>query len=599
MTLPSPHIFELTALIGDDWRLLVDFFTKVYLNNCDDNTANINNKRLLDILSNKDINHAGRLVDSVCENINARENLSHESTAILKFTDQLVDQHIRSGKLHPLIGAQLKRLKPATANALINQQIPWVDTHDVLTTTDLLYANTLGWQPELGRAGDKFFKQLSNTISELEKDPNNQHKHLDSLASFFNNEKKRVGKVEKRLLDTELGRLDARHARQLSARILNQKMAGKKLPLAASHFLQGLWRESMRLLIIDSGDDSQDLREFLQLTDLLISSFQPIDNSSADGRNNLLESISRLSEKLSEHIATPYDNRQVEEQLGAIEREHLKALKGQPLNYEKFELIDNTNPLTNSLVSVSSSLTRHACSFNVGQWFIHTVNDSEQRIKLTANIQQSQQMLFTNMMGIKVAQYGYEEIAYLLSSKVIIPFDNNFSLSTTAEQVITFLFGHYQKRQQLVAQQSVKEKTAAIQLQKSRKKALKEANKLAKEQREDRIKEAQEETVRRNRNTEEQRHRMILDSLEKLTIGGTITSYNEQNESSPCKLAAIIQHSGLHIFVNRSGIKEYSLSKEKIAELLANDKAKLIDIGSDFDNTLEKVVTNLRTRKNQ
>jgi hypothetical protein len=542
----------------------------------------------------------GNITSNVEAQLELVESLDNESNASLKFVDQLFDNYLKNCKLHPNIHPLLNRFRVHSAIAMLHYHLPWHHSTSLVDILNTLYSHSIGWQPELGRAADRFYKQLTPLLEEF----NSANETTDAaqlkLKTFFKNEQQRIQKLEKRLYDAELGALHAKHAQQLSARTINQQMAGKQLPATISTFLQGPWRESMRLLIISDGKDSQRWQQILRLTETLVWSFQPAQEGIENHQQHIMQSISELSEQLRETTVGLHHSNALDEELAIVESEHLKILKGEALEYQPFQLIDNTDPLVSSQVSVSQNLIKQAASYHEGQWFELQNSAGNTRIKLAIKITQAQQLLFTNFLGIKTAQHSFEEFAYMLSSKIAIPIKPQDLFKATGEKIVSSLLGRYQQQLQQAASDAAIEEEIIRQQeltrQAAREKALKEAKVFAEQQKAARIQAQKEQLQLSERLADEQHEKDIATQLSQLNIGAVIIFYDEQRQGEQCKLAAIIQSSNAHIFVNREGIKQYSLNKEQLSNKLLDGSAKIIDPGSDFENTLEQVVNNLRTR---
>jgi len=93
------------------------------------------------------------------------------------------------------------------------------------------------------------------------------------------------------------------------------------------------------------------------------------------------------------------------------------------------------------------------------------------------------------------------------------------------------------------------------------------------------------------------KQKQIAAQIDNLNIGSRVEFHEESGKHYPCKLVAIIPSTQQYIFVDRSGIKRHSPTKQQLIDKLIAPTAKIIDQGSNFDDALEKVVTNLRERK--
>ena len=147
---------------------------------------------------------------------NATEGSTDIEYAARHFVSQLFKNYVANSKLHPQLSKALKPLQVVSEAVLLDKTLPW--RHRCLHATIALIQNSaIGWEPNHGRAADNYWQQLNNILSNIKESCDlDQAKKV--LNAFFEKESKRISKLEKRLIDTETGRLQARHANQLSAK---------------------------------------------------------------------------------------------------------------------------------------------------------------------------------------------------------------------------------------------------------------------------------------------------------------------------------------------------------------------------------------------
>lgn len=565
----------------------------------------IDQLKLTNLLSSISLGTDKSLIDVIETQLEASEVIGPQYHALLKFTDQLFDNYINNCKLHPAMGQQLKYLRPIAASCLLAENLPWLQRHplsnSLVTLLELIFHNTIGWQPQLGKAAERTLTQVQSQLSNISRHSENYDSGIQALQQIFEKDQQRITKLEQRLYAAEQGALLAKHASQLSARVLNQQMASKKLPTSVSVFLQGPWRESMRLIIINQGVESDEWRTVLRLTETLVWSFQPFDHETEETRQHIYESISELSDQLREITVGLHHSNRLDDELTKIENQHVKILKGESLDYQPFQLIDNTDPLVNTQMSISSGLIKQAASFDEGQWFLLSTDQEPRRIKLCAKIVAAQQLLFTNHLGIKSAQYNFEEFAYLLSSRVVAPIKMHDTFKATGEKMLLSLLQRFNQQQQQAANEEAERQKVLREQEKrraaAREKALKEAHEAAEAKKNAQERALIEAEYLRQQTANAEHKSNILNQIKQLKMGGSVAFYSNDS-SENCKLAAVIQSTGMYVFVNRAGIKHCALSKQELSEKLLNKTAKIFDLGSNFDSTLEQVVNNLRQRRN-
>jgi len=586
-TLPT---IEIDALLAGQWQQYLALLTLCYPRLANAGGPILDQQALLDHLDNTD--------DKLLATLSPTQSLDPRCYSILAFSDQLFELYQRNCPLHPRIKELLGRLRPALARALLQQTLPW-QLQPLNAVFATIYSGALGWQEGLGRAGQRYLDRLTALVDTHK---NDAPEHLLAALGVLNSaEISRVAKLESRLCDAQIGQLHAKHAQQLCAKTLNQHMAGKKFPAAIATFLQGPWRESMRLTAVSQGRDSEQWRQISRLTETLVWTFQPFDGDSTKQRQHIVNAISELSEQLRDVAIGLHHSDDIDRQLAQVEMQHLLILKGQPLVYSPFELIDNSDPLLATSATISETLLSRVVALNEGQWFIHHAELGDQRIKLCLKIPAAKQLLFTNFLGIKVAQKSFDEFAFLLSSRVVSVIDATDPLVACGEEVTATLFTRYRLQIEQVSAAAAAQKQQIELRQQARemehKKALMEAVAARQALAATPTPAAIVPPVHRPAKAVIAPPLAPATTSAELHVGARVNFDNSSDRNRHCRLAAIIKSSKLHIFVDRSGIKQYSLLATELDEKFASGTAQLIDRGSSFEGSLEKVVNNLRDRK--
>lgn len=522
--------------------------------------------------------------------------------AIIEFCDQLLNEYLTFSPLHQAIKPVVSGIRKQAALLMLStQQWPWRCTPNIQDTLQLIHQHCIGWHPELGRAAVRFRTSLATLVSDIADalDAQTLQRTYSSLETFFNTESTRIRKLEMRIHDAEKGALHAKHAQKTSARTLNRMMAGKKLPRAISEFLQCPLYKSMQLIIINHTENSTQWQQCVELTKTLIWSFQPINSDEQEEQQRVYHAISQISEKLPDIIVSLHHNQnQLESQLSLIEQEHLKVLRALPIDYEPFDLIDNTDPLTTTQTVISNNLLKQVNLLSEGQWFT-TENQDSPAIKLTLKLNHAEQLLFTNFCGVKIKTDSFEQFAYKLSSQAVQVISPRDHFRLTGEILIRKLYDNYQNKNQLQAtayeekQQRLKQKLEAQQA--ARAKALEEAKNLAIAQQQARIAAEnaakQAEAQRRKLATQ---HNQTQSSTSDLNVGGLVDFYDDVGNKRQLRLAVILRSSAKYVFVDQTGVKREEKHKPELDKMLAEGSAKIVDEGSYFESSLEKVVNGLR-----
>jgi hypothetical protein len=269
-----------------------------------------------------------------------------------------------------------------------------------------------GYQPELGRAGEKILAELVAAAALAQ--GGDWSGAAAALEGWWTQEQQRLGRLEQRLIDTERGQLRSRRAQLMAARLLNQTMAGRHFAREVSDYLQREWFQELQWAALQFGGDSEEWRRRAQLTQRLVDSLQPAGADEV-ARQELYALIPEVGSELAAVLGErAHDRALLEQQLALIESQHLLLLRGREPLAAPFQLIANDDPWLSTTI-VSASLMQRVAALEPGNWFRMRDSDVEQRIKLALKLDDSTQLLFVNRLGVKARQQSFEEFAYLLS----------------------------------------------------------------------------------------------------------------------------------------------------------------------------------------
>lgn len=485
--------------------------------------------------------------------------------------------------------------------------------HPAWAVFALAQQRAIGFQPELGRAGDKLLGELQQWAAAAGRD--GWAVAAAAGAAQWEQEQARIGRLEQRLINAERGQLRARRAQQQAAGVLNQAMAGQQLPPAVTEFLQGEWYQELQWCLLQFGDNTPEWRQRSALTYKLVESLQdPGDDASQ--RQQLYQAIPEVGPELRAMLAARSHNQELlERQLAEIEHQHLLLLRGRTPNYVDFELIANRNPWLPPNTRISAELLARVNDITPAQWFLYRAEQPDQRIKLALKMEDTGQLLFVNRLGIKAVQPSFEEFAYLLSSGGAAALPGPQFAEQLLRQLLRQLVQRYEEQQRAASQAAAERERAQAEAEaraaaearhraEAKAKAIAEAQALAAAQAraaaeaEERARE-QEQARRRavlqqQDENREQRQRAARQSAALLSVGAWVELHDELGQTQRLKVAVKLPSSGKLIFVDNDGIRRAELTQESFAAGLLDGSARVLDAGTRFEDALAEVVNNLR-----
>ncbi|HEY3699085.1 MAG TPA: DUF1631 family protein [Spongiibacteraceae bacterium] len=511
----------------------------------------------------------------------------------------------RQSGLHDQLLAALDPLAQALTLLPAAQWIA-APQHPVWQLLELLQSSGAGYQPELGRAGEKLLADLASIFNHLK--TGDWSGATAFASSQWRQEQSRLQRLEQRLIDGERGLLRNRRAQQQAARVLNRAIAGKHLPAAMAVYLQDVWYRELQWSLLHFGEDSAAWQRRTKLTMRLIESLQdPGDD--LERRQHLYALIPEIGGELravlGEH--TP-DADALERQLALIEKHHLALLKGQPLPAAPCALITNNDPWSDAATTISRDLLQQVTALELGNWFLLRDSNEESRIKLVLKMDDTAQLLFVNRLGVKALQKSFEEFAYLLALGNVAALPPPTIARLVVRQLLSQLLqrGAQQQRAQIETQQ--REESEALRRRETKEKAIAEAKALAEAQAQA-VAQAQAGAFQRSRDQEQLRRRTLLEghtdnaeqrlrytrqSATLLPVGSWVELHDEIGSAQRLKLAVVLPSSGKLIFVDREGVRRAEFARDTFVARLLEGSARLLDEGPQFEDTLARVVDSLR-----
>jgi hypothetical protein len=505
----------------------------------------------------------------------------------------------RSSGLHENV---LSACEPLAETLAELDPVCWVaaPTHDVWRVLALVQRSGIGYQPELGRAGEKILADLAASMAALKRD--GWPATAAALERWWTQEQQRLNRLEQRLIDTERGQLRSRRAQQIAARLLNQTMAGKQFTRALADYLQREWFQELQWALLQFGADSPQWQQRALLTERLIDSLQPAHGDD-QAQQRLYALIPEIGAEMAAMLAErAHDRASLEQQLALIEAQHLALLRGQSLAAADFQLIANNDPWLSTATTISASLLQKVAILAPGNWFV--ARDGEDlRIKLVLKLDDSTQLLFVNRLGLKALQKSFEEFAYLLSVGAVVPLPDDAAraalrqvLEELAQSGVLQQHERAEARRQadIEARRRIEAKAKASAEAKVLAAAQAQAEEeLAQRQRDDELA-RQRELLEEQQDIDQQRLREARQTAALLPIGSWVQLHDASGAEQRLKVAVKLPSSGKLILVDRDGVRRAEFERDVFAARLVDGSAQILKQGLKFEDTLAKVVDSMR-----
>lgn len=529
-------------------------------------------------------------------------SLSVRQLGVVRLARQVLTDYFAQPLFHPDLGQQLL----AASGALIAEAIPldsWLlrRGHPLHGLIGLIEKVAAGWHPGLPQAAE--------TVAVLAGWLRQPGLDLAAPTRWVEEMVQRQQRVAARVAESEAGALRLAYARQTAARLLNRQLAGRSLPDFIAEGVAGHWSDAFQWTLLHHGERSPLWQKLVRSFGLLVWSLQPEAAEEAQ-RSKLTRVISQVREELIPLLAQIIADEQVREQLvEQLEVAFLCQLHNRPMEYQPVAAVSGGNVLDDAGAAVSQDLLAEVAAVNTGDWFVEPA--SGRRLQLLLKLDDYQQLLFVNQLGIKQVGASFEEFAWQFSSAQISAVVAAVPLIEWSAERLNGLAEQYRERQQ--AREAEHQARLAEQLRiteerdQAKRKALKEARLLAaaQQQREAekvalRQTEADLEQARRDAvaaehgASEEQRRQRARLLVSGLTMGAWLSFHDDNGQQTRRKLAVVLPSSGKYIFVDRIGTEKYEMTRDVLISEIAAGAIEVVRKDSRFDDALNRVVDGIR-----
>jgi hypothetical protein len=366
---------------------------------------------------------------------------SREQTAILRWLGKGLELWEKQYPLEGRVGSRVRHLKPlAAALAVTDPGFLQPGAHPLHQMLDSIHERAVGWQSRLDRVGAALEQQVTQTIENARGWFDDHSTDLALVAQTFSSaaekDQARARRMVQRVVETEAGKLRTAEAKSEAARMINAELAHYDTPEEIGEFLTGPWFTSAQLLLLKFGAESEEWQLMTTTTHDLLDSLQALGDADDERRQYIFEAVTELPKRMRRWLLSlHHDTEAVNESMGLVERAHLRILREQPIELIRIAPIvvidangsEAAAPQSNAVLN-----TLKQCS--EGQWFIIKNDDSVLRAQLVLKIEQSQQMVFANMAGVKALQLSYENFDQLLTDHKITPIHSGASFSLCLAQ---------------------------------------------------------------------------------------------------------------------------------------------------------------------
>lgn len=363
----------------------------------------------------------------------APEDPSSEQAAVLHWLRAAWRAWEGQYPLESTLAQEVRRLMPlAEALAVAEPDFLVPGRHPLHQLLDTLQAAAIGWQPRLGRAGQGLEQQLRTAIDQALAWLEQPDTDLAAIGAMLRagavKDGARAQRMAQRLIEAEQGRQKKSAAAAMAARMINAALEKFEVPEPIGEFLTGPWYESACLALLKFGADSPEWANMTATTETLLDSVQVSDTEQSERRQHLFRVVTVLPRELKRALLSlHHDKDALDEAVALVEFAHLCLLRRQPLEAAPVDPLPLPPDHEADGEQGEGSDTDTAA---VGQWFLVQTDAGEPlRARIIFRLEEENQWLFSNALGIEVLRMNCREFARLLAEGNAVPLLRGASFS--------------------------------------------------------------------------------------------------------------------------------------------------------------------------
>lgn len=474
------------------------------------------------------------------------------------------------------------------------------------------------WNPFPVRSKPVFLDQLRGIESfcESEEAQTSLEPIVQQWQDFLNKQVEKVGKISERLIQSEQKKNRSQYTHWLAYHYLNVIFNKRQVPSVVQRFINEFWvlvvahkiemtlpdnTSSKEAIVVSAYNEELDtickniVRVFchkgesgFQLADQIIEDLQKVSegihivNTSNFSVSSTVQatffSMEELWQELSECLLSILQ--------GQLPKENMHSFKLLQLPEHLSQNFGGLEHFKNDEQAISS------LQIEINDWFELHEAEGVSKIRLIADVAQSQQLLFCNYLGMKAAQFSYRRFKVCLERGEIKKIQHAHSFSSIFEQAVKGLskVAENQKKSRLLAAE--KAKAEAEKLLDDRRKA----EEFAKQRTQEIAQRTQQMLAKRADRERLEKENAMAQVVRSFNLGAWIAIHSG-GESIRFKLVVKMLITGKYVFVDRLGIKKREFLEAELVKLLLNKEIEILSDGTEFEESLERVVSRIRISK--
>ncbi|QFU76972.1 DUF1631 family protein [Halioglobus maricola] len=347
--------------------------------------------------------------------------------AVLRWIDRIFQEWEQSFPLEWELTYKLRALKPAMAIASLSEE-PFFrpGQHPLHQMMDAIHDVAIGWQGDLGRAGQPVIALVDSAISDVRAclDQSGDVRGIaDRVIADAARIHARAKKMTERTVAAEQGRLRAARAKTIAADVINEQLQRYPAPAAMNSLLHGPWYESAQLTYLKFGDKSAQWRDFSDTTGQLLQAMQPTSELGDEEREQRQKLATILPAELRRLLLSiQHESDLLQQETTAFEYLLQRVAQNQPLE------LSYLLPIASG--TTSAPAPADAAGANVGQWY-EVCQDSDV-LRLQVAMLEAGEVLLCNTSGARALSMPLAEFTTKIRSGDAQPLATGATFSRAA-----------------------------------------------------------------------------------------------------------------------------------------------------------------------
>jgi len=373
------------------------------------------------------------LKERVVEKVRASgdSKLNEEQEGTLDVVDRFFRSVVESPKLSEYAQERIRQLEVPVLKVVMRDPAFFDDldspVRGVMNRLAQLGVKGGRINPVVQRRVDELIQKIA---TEFEQDTGVFEQTVQELDSLIDRQNLVYRRNVERVAAAAEGAQKVAESKQAVARVLDEKLAGKKVPKAVLSLLDGGWRDLLSLTWIRQGPDSQLWQDYLSVIDSLLAF-----SADPDSTLNLPELLRVIQDGLASISSNHLPSSQIRDELKQF------LVRGPDKAPDMVE-VPAAQPEKKSEQALSEreqrSLQRwinRAQQLRTGDWLRDQDNpDEPQYIRLVWIARGFSRFVFVNHQGMRVVELELEALARHMRKGIIVP-DNQYERPLVDESI--------------------------------------------------------------------------------------------------------------------------------------------------------------------